>query len=207
MRSRRWIAPHAKKTCTGGVETLDFARVFHRSLCGPKALANLRAQPCDSPRVIPPPELTATERSFWVVGPPLASRCPCCNFVPADTLHAGLCPRTGTQVAQHQPLTHIMSHLLKRLSIVHIVEDGAPFRENRGLKMDIAIPMENPRDASIPVYCLRVLFMIGFCKRGPTDATSGTDAYVVCRQYLWHGNSVHSYGWYWTPFIMEKSKS
>ena len=74
--------------------------------------------------------------------------CSACGAADASTQHARLRHRTGAQVNQHQPLVQAISHLLKRMSIRHQVESGAPFNANRDLRMDILIERGGLRDAS-----------------------------------------------------------
>ena len=69
----------------------------------------------------------------------LATRCPCCGATDANTRHVHLCHRSGAQVNHHQPLVHALSHTLKRMSIRHQVESGAPFNAERDPRMDIVI--------------------------------------------------------------------
>ena len=77
----------------------------------------------------------------------MAVRCFCCNAVGVDTRHARICPRSGAQVNQHQPLLHEISRTLKRLEISHQVESGEPFSAERNLRMDIIIRRGSLRDA------------------------------------------------------------
>ena len=77
----------------------------------------------------------------------MAIRCPCCDAVDVDTRHARICPRSGAQVNQHQPLLHAISRTLKRLRIPHQVESGEPFTAERNLRMDIVIRRGSLQDA------------------------------------------------------------
>ena len=52
--------------------------------------------------------------------------CPACGAADASTRHARLCYLPGAQVNQHQPLVHTTSRFLKRMSVRHQVESGAP---------------------------------------------------------------------------------
>ena len=82
----------------------------------------------------------------------VAVRCPCCDAVDVDTRHARICPRSGAQVNQHQPLLHAISRTLKRLGISHQVESGEPFTAERNLRMDIVIMRGGLRDAPNTEY-------------------------------------------------------
>ena len=55
----------------------------------------------------------------------------------AKASHARICPRSGAQVNQRQPLLHAISRTLKWLGISHQVESGEPFTAERNLRMDI----------------------------------------------------------------------
>ena len=67
--------------------------------------------------------------------------------VDVDTRHARICPRSGAQVNQHQPLLHAIPRTLKRLGISHQVESGEPFTAERNLRMDIVTRRGSLRDA------------------------------------------------------------
>ena len=62
--------------------------------------------------------------------------------------HARVCHRAGTQTNQHKPLGHVTSRSLKRMSVRHRVESGAPFNTGRDLREDIVIERGGLRDAS-----------------------------------------------------------
>ena len=138
--------PHGEK------ETRDFAKARQRSQSGPGATAFLRARPVDSSRVIPSSEFVSAGRRFLGREEFLATRCPCCGATDANTRHARLCHRSGAQVNQHQPLVHALSRTLKRMSIRHQVESGAPFNAERDLRMDIVIERGGLRDATAAEY-------------------------------------------------------
>lgn len=60
--------------------------------------------------------------------------------------------RTGARANQHQPLVHAISRLLKRMSVRHQVEGGAPFNIERDIREDIAIETGGLRDASTSLF-------------------------------------------------------
>ena len=88
-------------------------------------------------------------RRFLGIKEHVAVRCPrpCCDAVDVDTRHARICPRSGAQLNQHQPLLHAISRTLKRLGISRQVESGEPFTAERNLRMDIVIGRGSLRDA------------------------------------------------------------
>ena len=100
------------------------------------------------------------------VEPLLAARCPCCNLVQADTCQARPCTRMSAQVASHQPLIDTISLVPKRLSVAHTAEDGEFFLADRGLQMDIVVPVGELRDASIPASCHKSLKSAHYARPG-----------------------------------------
>ena len=80
-----------------------------------------RLAPCHT---VTAAEFVGMGRRFLGIEEHVAVRCPCCDAVDVDTRHARICPRSGAQVNQHQPLLHAISRTLKRLGISHEVESG-----------------------------------------------------------------------------------
>ena len=132
----------------GEKETRCFTKAQQRSQSGPGATAFLRARPIDSSRVIPASALVSAEGRFLGRVEVLATRCPCCGATDANTRHAHLCYRLGAQVNQRQPLVHTLFRTLKRMSIRHQVENGAPFNAERDFRMDMVIERGGLRDAT-----------------------------------------------------------
>ena len=114
-----------------GCETKAFDKARYRSLQGARATACLRARPTDSLRVIPAADFVGVGKRFLGIEEHVAIRCSCCDEVDVDTWHARICPRSGAQVNQHQPLLYAISRTLKRLGISHQVESGEPFTAER----------------------------------------------------------------------------
>ena len=137
-----------------GCETKAFARARYRSLQGAGATACLRARPTDSLRVVLAAELVGMGRRFLGIEEYVAIRCPrpCCDAVDVETGHARICPRSGAQVNQHQPLLHAISRTLKRLGISHQADSGEPFTAERDVRMDIVIRRGSLRDAPNRAY-------------------------------------------------------
>ena len=102
----------------------------------------LRARPVDASRITPAHAFLYAERRHLGIGEHLVTTYPAVNAADANTRHARLCDRAGAHVDQHQPC------FLKRISVHHQVEGGAPFAANRGLRMDIVIENGGLRDAS-----------------------------------------------------------
>ena len=115
----------------GEEKTRDLAKARQRSQSGSGSTAFLRARPVDSAKTIPASEFVTAWNRFLGMVEFLAARCPCCGEAGANTRHARLCHRSGSQVNQHQPLVHALSRTLKGLSIHHQVESGAPFHADR----------------------------------------------------------------------------
>ena len=74
--------------------------------------------------------------------------CPACSAADANTRHARLRHCTGEKVSQHQLLVHATSRLLKRMSVRHQTESGAPFNADRDVRTDIVVEREGLQDAS-----------------------------------------------------------
>ena len=110
-----------------GSETRECAKTRQRSPSGPAAAAWLRARPVGAQRVIPAQAFLYAWRRHLEIEEHLAATCPACDAADANTRHARLCHRAGAQVNQHQPLVHVTSRFLKRMSVRHQVESGAPF--------------------------------------------------------------------------------
>ena len=108
----------------------------------------LRTRPVDAQRVIPAQEFLYAGRQHLGIEEHLAATCPACGAADANTRHARLCHRAGAQVNQHQPLVHATSRFLKRTSVRHQVESGAPFNADRDLRMDIVIERGGLREPS-----------------------------------------------------------
>ena len=103
----------------------------------------------DASRIIPPQEFLYAARRHLGIEECLTPTCPVCSAADANTRHARLCHRAGAQVNQHhQPLVHVTSRFLKRMSVLHQVESGAPFNADRDLRMDIVIERGGLRHAS-----------------------------------------------------------
>ncbi len=132
----------------GGVESRDMARARQRSMAGSGAMACLRARPMDHARTIPASEFVLMGQRFLGVETYMAPECPCCGTQDADSRHARICPRSGAQVNQHQPLVHALSRTLKQACIQHGVEDGSPFTADRDLRMDVVVLPGQLREAS-----------------------------------------------------------
>lgn len=147
----------------GETETRDCAKARQRSQCGPGAAAWLRARPVDASRVVPAQEFLYAGRRYLGIEEHLATTCPCCGAAEANTRHARLCHRAGAQVNQHQPLVHAASRFLKRVSVRHQVESGAPFNADRDLRMDIVIERGGLRDATAPEFrCKGILLDVTY---------------------------------------------
>ena len=78
-----------------------------------------------------------------------AATCPACGAADDITRNARLCHRAGAQLNQYQPSVHAASRFLKRMSVRHQVESGAPFFiAVKDLRMGIVIEKGGLRDAS-----------------------------------------------------------
>ena len=109
----------------------------------------LRARPVDASRITPAHAFLYAERRHLGIGEHLVTTYPAVNAADANTRHARWCHRAGAHVNQHhQPLVHATSRLRKRISVRHQDESGAPFNDDRGLRMDIVIERGGLRDAS-----------------------------------------------------------
>ncbi|CAN0590218.1 unnamed protein product, partial [Laminaria digitata] len=77
------------------------AKARQRSQSGPGAAAWLRARPVDASRVIPAQEFLYAGRRHLGIEEHLAATCSACGAAGANTRHARLCHRAGSQVNQH----------------------------------------------------------------------------------------------------------
>ena len=145
------VVPQENNPCSG-LESKNLALARHRSLTGPGALACFRARPVDQARMIPPQEFVFLARRVLGIESFIATSCPCCGAENADTWHARLCHRSGSQVNQHQPLVHTLAKLLKRVRVPREVEDGSPFTTDKDLRMDIVILPGGLANAPNPEY-------------------------------------------------------
>ena len=137
VRYQRYIAslyqlpeeagPSDSNDVFGGTETRDLSKSRQRSLSGPGAVACLGPRPVDPARIIPASEGVSIGRRFLGMEEPLAAKCPCCEATDVNKRYAHTCHRAGAQVNQHQSLVHALSRTIKRLSVRHQVESGAPF--------------------------------------------------------------------------------
>ena len=105
----------------------ECAKARQRGQSGTRAAAWLRARPVDTQRVIPAQEFLYAGWQHLEIEEHLAATYPASGAADANTRHARLCHRVGSQVIQYQSLVHATSRFLKRMSVRQQVESGAPF--------------------------------------------------------------------------------
>ena len=95
----------------------------------------------DPVRIIPASEFVSIGRHLLGMEEPLAARGLCCEATDVNTRHVPTCHRV-----------HALSRTFKRLSTRHKVESGAPFNDDKNLRMDIVIERGGLRDATSSEY-------------------------------------------------------
>ena len=128
--------------------TCNCVKARQRSQSGSGAAAWLEARPVDASRITTAQELLYAGRRHLGIEEHLATTCPACGAADASTQHARSCHHAGAQVNKHQSFVHATSRFLKRMSVRHQVESGAPFNADRDLRTDIDIERGGLQDAS-----------------------------------------------------------
>lgn len=131
-------------------ESSHEALARHRSLCGPGALAFLRAIPSDPSRVLPPLECVSALRRVIGLDTFLARYLGTgCQARATSTRHIRLWARTDGGTTVHTFVKHRFARGLRDMGLLLTVEDASPM--SAGI-LDIAIAAGSLSDANWPDY-------------------------------------------------------